>query len=131
MKRTVIIVAAVLIALSAACYAAIRWHQFRQWGQAGAPRLFYAMNKDFTKHDLKAEMLDGGTLQYAGNDGALWLRMAVTAPKAEKVKGAGFEIDLAPGRHEYLVKAHYARDPNNMRHFRPEPGLYEITRLTP
>ena len=131
MKRTVIIVAAVLIALSAAGYAAIRWHQFHQWGQAGAPRLLQAMNKDFADHDLKAEMIEGGTLYYAGNCGGLWIRIAIDAPKAEKVKGAGFEIDLAPGRHEYLVKAHFARDPNDMRHFRPEPGLYEIMRVTP
>ena len=131
MKRTILIVAAVLIAASAALYGAIRWHQYRQWGRIGAPCLFAAMNKDFAKHELKAEMLDGGTLYYGGNCGALWLRMAVTAPEAEKMTGAGFEIDLAPGRHEYLVKAHFARDPNNMRHFRPEPGGYEITRLTP
>ena len=130
MKRTILIVAAVLIAASAALYGAIRWHQYRQWGKVGVPHLFAAMNRNFTRHDLKAEMLDGGTLHYAGNDGALWLRMAVTAPEAEKMKGAGFEIDLAPGRHEYLVKAYFKRDPNNMRHFL-RTGPYEITRVTP
>lgn len=132
MKRTIIIVAAVLIALSAATYGAIRWHQRWQWGKAGAPCLFHSMNKDFSDHKLKAEMIDGGTLHYdPRGDCALWLRLAVTAPKAEKMSGVGFVIDLAPGRHEYLVKAHYRRDPNDPRRSRPAPGLYEITRLTP
>ncbi len=131
MKRTILIVAAVLIAASAALYGAICWNQARLWGKKGASDLFDAMNKEFTRRERKAEMIDGGTLRYDSDGGSLWLRMAITAPKAEKVIGAGFEIDLAPGRHEYLVKAHFARNPESRRHFRSVPGLYEITRVTP
>ena len=131
MKRTMIIVAMVLLVMAAAVYGAVCWNQRRLFGEKGAEGLFNAMNKDFNDNRLQAECLDGGLSGYNKQGAALWVRIAVTAPAAQKFTGHGFVMELAPGRHEYLVKAEYRRDPGEFRRFQPVPGLYEITRLDP
>lgn len=131
MKRTLIIVAAVLITAAIAVYGVIQWDQRRIFGNTGVQGLFNAMNKDFSDNKLTAELLGGRLTRYDRQGCALQIRIAVTSPDARKFVGHGFTMDLAAGRHEYRIDAEYRRDPGDSRRFQPAPGLYQVERITP